>query len=101
MKEPEWVVKDVTARDDYTLLITFAGGEQRIYNALALLEKPIYAPLKNLAFFLSARADCGTVVWNDDIDIAPEHLYERSIRQTTDFRCQTSDVRFQESGLEE
>ncbi len=28
--------------------------------------------------FLTAKADCGTVVWDDDIDIAPEHLYESS-----------------------
>ncbi len=25
-----------------------------------------------------AKAECGTVVWSDDIDIAPEHLYEYS-----------------------
>lgn len=78
MKNPAWVVKDVTAKEDYTLLITFTGGEQRIYNARPLLEKAIYSPLKNLAFFLGAKADCGTVIWNDDVDIAPEHLYECS-----------------------
>lgn len=78
MKNPVWVVKEVEARKDYTLLITFTGGEQRIYNARPLLKKEIYSPLKNLAFFLKAKADCGTVVWNDDIDIAPEHLYECS-----------------------
>lgn len=78
MKNPAWIVKDVTAKEDYTLLITFTGGEQRIYNARPLLEKAIYSPLKNLAFFLGAKADCGTVIWNDDVDIAPEHLYECS-----------------------
>lgn len=78
MKNPAWVVKEVTAKEDYTLLITFIGGEQRIYNARPLLEKAIYSPLKNLAFFLGAKADCGTVIWNDDVDIAPEHLYECS-----------------------
>lgn len=75
---PAWVVKAVTAREDYTLLITFASGEKRIYNARSLLEQSIYSPLKNLEFFMSAKADGDTVVWNDDIDIAPEHLYERS-----------------------
>ncbi len=25
---------------------------------------------------MGARAECGTVVWKDDIDIAPEHLYK-------------------------
>ena len=78
MRDPVWVIKDVKANKDYTLLITFTGGEQRIYNAQPLLEKPIFSPLKNIDFFLKAKADCGTVIWNDDIDIAPEYLYECS-----------------------
>lgn len=78
MNTPVWVVKGVQPHRDYTLSITFASGEQKLYNARPLLEKPIYSPLKNLAFFLEAKAECGTVVWNDDIDIAPEHLYECS-----------------------
>lgn len=79
MKNPIWIVKEVKAQTDYTLLITFADGKQRIYNARPLLKKAIYSSLKNIAFFLDAKVDCGTVVWNDDIDIAPEHLYEYSI----------------------
>ena len=79
MKKPVWVVDAVKAQEDYTLLITFAGGEKRLYDARPLLEKAIYSPLKNPAFFLNAKADCGTVVWDDDIDIAPEHLYESSL----------------------
>ena len=56
----------------------FFSGETKIYNARPLLQKEIYSSLNNLAFFMSARACCGTVVWNDDVDIAPEHLYECS-----------------------
>ena len=78
MKNPVWVVKDVKPQKDYTLMITFIGGEKRLYDAHPLLEKPIYAQLKNISFFLSAKAAYGTVIWNDDIDIAPEHLYECS-----------------------
>lgn len=76
MNTPAWVVKSVQPKPDYTLLLTFADGGQRVYDARPLLEKPIYAQLKSLPFFLGARAECGTVVWNDEIDIAPEHLYE-------------------------
>lgn len=79
MKSPVWVVKEVQPKDDYTLLLTFADGSKKIYNARPLLEKALYSWLQNLAFFLSAKAECGTVVWSDDIDIAPEHLYECSI----------------------
>ena len=28
---------------------------------------------------MRAHAEYGTVVWTDDIDIAPEHLYECSV----------------------
>ena len=78
MKIPVWVVKEVEPKKDYTLLLTFADGEKKIYNARPLLEKAIYPPLKSPAFFLCAKVECGTVVWNDDIDIAPEHLYQYS-----------------------
>lgn len=78
MKTPKWIVKEVQANADYTLLLTFADGTKKTYNAKPLLEKAIYAQLKNVAFFLKAKAECGTVVWNDEIDIAPEHLYECS-----------------------
>lgn len=78
MKNPVWVVKDVAPRRDYTLLITFINGEKRIYNARPLLNKAIYSSLRNIGFFMKAKASCGTVIWDDDIDIAPEHLYECS-----------------------
>jgi len=73
-----WAVAAVELRADYSLLLTFEDGAQRVYNALPLLEKAIYAPLKSLPFFLTAKAEGGTVIWNDEIDIAPEHLYECS-----------------------
>lgn len=79
MKTPIWVVTDVKPQKNYTLVITFASGEQKVYDAKPLLAKAIYKPLNNLNFFLTAKADCGSVAWNDDIDIAPEHLYECSL----------------------
>ena len=78
MNTPKWVVKEVEPKDDYTLLLTFADGTKKIYNAHPLLDKPIFSDLKNIVFFLYAKVECGTVVWNDDIDIAPEYLYEYS-----------------------
>lgn len=76
MNTPRWVVRDVSAREDYTLTLLFADGSRKIYDARPLAEKPIYAKLKNVAFFLDAKAEFGTAVWDDDTDIAPEHLYE-------------------------
>ena len=76
MKRPNWSVEEVEPRSDYTLLITFADGEKKLYDAAPLLRKKTFEPLKDVRFFMSAKAEYGTVVWTDDIDIAPEHLYE-------------------------
>lgn len=78
MSNFHWSVRAVEAREDYTLLISFADGSKRIYNARPLLDLRIYEKLKHLPFFMCAKAEFGTVVWSDDIDIAPEHLYEQS-----------------------
>ncbi len=80
MMTPKWIVREVEPRADYSLHLTFANGEKKVYDASPLLEKAIYAPLKSLPFFLTAKAMCGTVVWNDDIDIAPEHLFENAVQ---------------------
>lgn len=79
MSNPAWIVIDVKPNNDYTLQLTFADGKQGIFDASCLLDKPINKPLNDPAFFMRARVEYGTVVWNDDIDIAPEYLYEQCI----------------------
>jgi len=77
--KPSWIVKDVVPCDDFTMVITFIDGIKKIYDAKPLLEKNIYKPLQSLPFFMTARVMGDTVAWNDDIDIAPEFLYENSV----------------------
>ena len=79
MTTPKWVVKNVVADSDYKLFLTFADGTNKVYDAMPLLDKKIYYGLKNPEFFMKAKADCGTVVWDDNTDIAPEHLYEFAV----------------------
>lgn len=76
MATPKWVVADVKALPNYRLDVSFADGSQKRFDASYLLEYSIFEPLRNEAFFKLAHVDCGTVVWNDMLDIAPEHLYE-------------------------
>ena len=72
-------VTGVVATPEYELLLTFSNAEKRKYDARPLLEKKIYEPLKNTAYFLGAKSDGCSVYWSDEVDIAPEHLYECSI----------------------
>ena len=79
MANPVWCVSSVEPRKDYSMLLTFENGEKRIYDARPLLSKPVCSELKDLRFFMGAKAKYGTVVWSEDVDIAPEHLYECSV----------------------
>lgn len=69
----------VEARPDYTLLLEFENGEQRLFDMTPYLEKKPFGPLKGAHLFAKASVDYGTVVWPGDIDIAPETLYHRSL----------------------
>ena len=64
--------------NDYKLLITFDNDEQRIFDTVPLLNLPMYQKLKNKGFFSLAQADGMCVFWNDEIDICPDFVYEKS-----------------------
>lgn len=63
---------------DYLLLVTFSNGEKKLYDAKDDIYTGVFKKLQNKAFFSQARIERGSVVWNDDIDIAPEALYVES-----------------------
>lgn len=79
-----WQVKSMRILDDYRLFLTFADGKTGIYDAKPLLKYKVYERLKSPDFFRKAGLVGGTVVWNDDIDIAPELLYECSVFEKED-----------------
>ena len=76
---PKWIITSVEPQRDRSLLLTFVGGEKRIYDARPLLDDKYFEPLKDIGFFMLAHVEYNTVVWNDDIDIAPEYLWEASV----------------------
>lgn len=76
MAQPKWVVKEARPRKDYIIDLVFADGTAGSFDARALLGEPFYSPLASLPLFLSGHVECGTVVWGDEVDIAPEILYK-------------------------
>lgn len=75
MRQPAWVVTDVKAHEDYTLVLTFADGKRGVYDASVLLDKPLYARLRDVSFFLTAHIDGPSVAWDEETDVSPEYLY--------------------------
>jgi hypothetical protein len=72
-------VTSVQPVTDFKLQLRFSNGECRCFDMAPYLHLPVYRRLDNPGFFALARVDYGTVVWPDEIDIAPETLYGCSV----------------------
>lgn len=69
----------VKALPNYELLLEFENGELKIFDVKPLLDKGVFVALKEESVFESVGLENGTVVWPNEIDIAPETLYVRSV----------------------
>jgi len=74
----ETVVR-VAPRDDFILELWFNTGDHRLFDMKPYLDRGVFTRLKDLATFKQAYVAFDTVCWPDDLDIAPETLFERSI----------------------
>lgn len=72
-------VIDVKPKDDYLLFLEFENGEKKEFDCKTLFDKKPFQVLQDKRFFKRAKVAFGTVVWSDEIDIAPETLYIESI----------------------
>lgn len=81
-------VKNVTPLKDYKLSIQFAEGITKIYNMENLIENnKMFFSLKNKEIFYSVEVDVGGygIIWNDDIDISCDELFENGEAINTPF----------------
>ena len=81
-------IKNVTPLKDFKLSIQFAEGLTKIYDMKKLIENnKIFADLKDINLFNSVEVDIGGygVIWNDDIDISCDELFENSKKIDTPF----------------
>ena len=69
-------------RADYKVRVTFDTEETGVFDCSGYLAHPYWKRLADPAFFRLVRAEYGTLVWPDDIDIAPEDVWEKTIRDT-------------------
>jgi hypothetical protein len=72
-------VINVKPKDNFMLLLKFENGEEKEFDCKPLFDKKPFQKLKDKYFFDKAKIEFGTVVWSDDIDIAPETLYLESM----------------------
>jgi hypothetical protein len=81
MSRPHYFVTAVQVLDGHRLRLTFqdrTSGEVDLSDVIA--RGGVFASLSDPAYFSLARVDAegGTVVWPNEVDIAPETLYARA-----------------------
>lgn len=72
-------VTQVAPRDDFHLELTFDTGERKVFDVKPYLDKGVFRRLQDIQLFKQAYVEGGTVCWPQNLDIAPETLYDRSI----------------------
>lgn len=73
-------MKVISARvtDYMMMIITFSTGEKRVFDA-SVLSGSAFEPLRDQHIFEDFKIIHGVITWmNEDIDCAPEYMYEHS-----------------------
>lgn len=81
-------IKDVVALPDMQLSVQFANGTTKIYDAKPLISAmPVFSALEDYALFSSVNVDTGGygIVWNDDLDLSCDELWEHGQEVKTSF----------------
>ncbi len=82
-------IKNVAALPEYKLSVQFSEGVTKIYDVKPLFEKiPLFGELeKNQAEFSCVSVDVGGygVVWNDELDLSCDELWDNGVRVDTPF----------------
>jgi len=63
---------------DYTIKLIFDNGEKGIVDLKPTIfndKRKIFEPLRNIDFFKNFTLDSWTLVWKNQLDLAPEYLY--------------------------
>lgn len=65
--------------EGYRLLIWFNDDAIKVVDLTGYLHKPHLAPLKQDERIRRFQLDLGTIIWEGEIDIAPEYLYNIAV----------------------
>ena len=76
-----WKAADLAFLRGTVLEVTFMDGTAKLYDVAALYDKyPQFRALENRSLFLSGRlAGSYGIIWNEDLDLEVETVYEDGV----------------------
>ncbi len=75
----------------YNLYLTFSNGKEGTANLESTIfndKRAIFSQLKDESIFKNFQVDHRTVIWPDELDIAPEYLFYLAFKEDPDFQDQ-------------
>lgn len=81
-------IKNVSPLPEYRLSVQFAEGCTKIYDVNPLFKQiPAFQELKDAHLFSDVTVDVGGygIIWNDDLDISCDELWENGVVVETPF----------------
>jgi Protein of unknown function (DUF2442) len=71
-------IREARVCGPHTLQLTFNNGTTKRVDVSPLIDGEIFEPLRDPSYFATVTLDslCGTVVWTNGADFAPEALHE-------------------------
>lgn len=74
-------VKQVTPCDDHVLAVDFDNGESGRLDLEDALDFGVFRRLRDQEVFKRVRVAFDTIAWDCGVDLDPEFVYERCMRQ--------------------
>ena len=71
-------IKAVKPNDDYTLTLTFANDEVKVFDVSPYLNIGVFRELKDISLFNSVKPFLGSIQWQNGQDFCPDTLYLES-----------------------
>ena len=81
-------VKAIAPMPNMCLSVQFANGATKLYDVKPLMERFLaFSALKDEELFASVEVDAGGygIVWNDDVDLSCDELWEHGVEVETPF----------------
>jgi len=75
----------------YKIHLVFNNGKEGVANIEETIlndKRPVFSILKKESNFKSFKVEHSTIVWSDELDLAPEYLFYLTFKEDNDFQDQ-------------